>query len=286
MVKKNPSFKVGSVDGRKSLRVSELFKCPRAIQYEFLNFQKDPDKYETVRGKWLHLLFEEYLQIDPSVYQSYFLKKMLKYVDVSYPDPYVKKRLIEDMLAYEVKIKAFLLNTKRGKDLSKNAHKFEIEETMRIPVEELGLNLPVPVEIQKKYCLSGKPDFKYKNQIVEIKGRKELAANQKMQAYTYSFMSDIFEPTVKHGSIYLLLGDKSIRVVRNPFHTWRPWRRDPKQELANQIIGLIWNFEKIEANKEMLEPQRSGDCQFCNYWTSCLTIKKPRTDWRVIYKKK
>lgn len=286
MVKRNPSFKVGSVDGRKSLRVSELFRCPRALQFEFLCSPKDPEKYETVRGRWLHLLFEEYLGIDPSVYQSYFRKKMLKYVDVSYSDPYVKRRLVEDLLEYEAKIKTFLLNTKRGKDISKNAHKYQIEETMRIPVEELGLNLPIPVEIQKKYCLSGKPDFKYKNQIVEIKGRKELAPNQKMQAFAYSFMADVVEPGIKHGNLYLLLGGSKVNVKRNPFYTWRPWKRNPNQELADRITELIWNFEKIGDNKEMLEIRRSSDCQFCDYWTSCMTIRKPRTDWRVIYKKK
>lgn len=284
-MKKNPSFKVGSVEGRKSIRVSELFRCPRALQYEYLCYPRDPDKYETIRGKWLHLLFETYLFIDPTVYQSYFMKRMYKFVDVAYSDPYIKRKLTEDLVAYEVKIKDFLLNTKRGKELHKNAQEFVIETTMRIPVEELGLNIPKPLEIQKKYCLAGKPDFKYKNQIVEIKGRTELSSNQKMQAFAYSFMWDIIEP-IRHGSLYLLLGGKKVRPLRNPYHTWRPWTRDPKQELADRITEQITNFEKIETSKEMFEALKGADCQFCNYWTSCLTIRKPRTDWRVIYKKR
>jgi len=280
MVKRNPSFKIESVEGRKSVRVSELDRCGRSLQFESLGYQKDAEKYEAVLGRLKHLLFELYLRVDPTVYESFYLKKMHKIVEVCLPDD--AWRLKKDLLEVEAKIKVFLLS-KSGKKLLLNKGIIDIEDPVRIPMEQLGLNIKQPLEIQKKYCLSGRPDFKLMNQIFEIKPGKEVKKRQKIQAYAYQVMLDIAEPQVKHGNKYVLLGGEKVKIDRNPFLSRLIW--DPKQELTDKISQQIDIFERIGKNEGLLEPKRDyQDCQFCRYFTACNTIKRPRTEWRRIKK--
>lgn len=270
--------------GRQSIRVGDLYRCPRSIQLEFLNYQQDPEKYETVRGRWLHLLFEQYLKMPSIPMNSYYKEVMRDYVDTAYNDRYVRSKLNEDMVLYENKIKDFFMRNGRGRKLREVSKDIQVETLLRVPVENLKLDLPFQLEVQQKYCLSGKFDFKHKNQIVEIKSAKELRSIHKMQAFTYCHMLDILEPEYKHGSVYILLGDEKVKVQKNPFYTWKPWKTNPIAILKERVTNVIENFEKIQMNKEMIEVERKNDCQFCSYYSSCLSVFKPRTGWRTIPK--
>jgi len=282
-MQENPSFKQENMEERKSIRVSELTDiCPRKLQFEYLNYQTDPEKYETVLGRLKHYLFETYLKINPDAYQSYYMTKVHPIVQVLLPRDAPKFAI--DIQETEKKIKTFMKSDEGTRLRNNPILHIEKDLTVRIPCEllpEYKIPINKPIETLKQYCLSGRPDFKVNKEIFEIKSRESLKKEEGLQAVAYKLMFDIIEPEVKHVNKYILLGGKTIRVSRKPFLTW--FLKDARKELGKKIEEMIDVYERVETSEELLERNISSDkCQFCEYHSVCNSIYRPRRNWRVI----
>jgi len=261
---------------RKSIYVTDLGACPKKIQFrETWYLQEDLQHFETYKGSFVHKLFEiigKKASIEPN--RNYWMELWQEQVSIP---PMFRGVLERELPEYERRIKEFFTRNKVGKELFR-ANISRIEEAMRIPIEDLNWNLQTPDDIQKKYRLSGRPDYRFKNLIIEVKSGKTIRPEHRLQAMAYTRLADVYESTLHHGYRVLCLGgDKptleKLSYVRKLFQKKR------QRDLNNMLDEAIELREKLEKDPfAKIMPKRDpGECAFCKYHTYCMTWK---VTWR------
>jgi len=259
-------------ENRKRIYVTDLGACPRKIQFrEVFRIQEDAIHYETFKGSFVHKLFEvmgkkSSIDMDRSYWRELWIQQ------VYIPNTF-RKALERELPLFEGRIKEFFTKNKVGKQLFK-AQVSKVEEAMRIPVEKLSWNINTPQDIQVKYLLSGRPDYRVKNLILEIKSAKEIRSEHRVQALAYREIVNKLEPSIRHGFKVLCLGAEKPQLES------ASWRRvlstfKNKNKLERQLEDAIITREALDKDPfNPLIPKRdTGECAFCSYFAYCSSIK-------------
>ncbi len=257
---------------RRHIWVTDLGSCPKKIQYQRTwKLAEEVCQYETYRGSFVHKLFD-YIAKKASIERDrQYWKELYNYSIV--PSPF-RNTLKRDLPIYEEKIKQFFLDTKVGREVFKSGV-IRIEESLRVPVEDLKWKLTTPLDIQKKYLLTGRPDFRVKKFILEVKSGSSIKPEHRLQAMAYKELADKAEPNIKHGYKVLCLGAEKLKLTNVSYRrAWLSFKR--KAQLAKLLDEAIALREKLEQDPfvEIRPKRNASECAFCPYHVYCMT-------WRV-----
>jgi len=257
---------------RKHIWVTDLGACPKKIQFSRTwKLSDEVIQYETYRGSFVHKLFDYIAKKASIERERQYWKELWNYSII--PSPF-RNTLKRDLPIYEDKIKKFFLDTKVGRELFKSGI-IRIEESLRVPVEDLHWKLNIPLEIQKKYLLTGRPDFRVKKFILEVKSGASIKPEHRLQAMAYKELADRVEPNIKHGYKVLCLGSEELKLTNVSYRrVWLSFKR--KAQLAKLLEEAILLREKLEKDPfaNIRGKRKPEECAFCPFHIYCMT-------WRV-----
>jgi CRISPR/Cas system-associated exonuclease Cas4 (RecB family) len=180
----------------RRISVTDVGRCPIQFQYrEFGQAREGPQGYAAIRGKVVHLLFEDLSNPQVQAIQDYS-KFYNRYIDAMIADRLQANKIKKDLPRFEAQIRNFY-NSSLGKELTLNLRK--IEEVLEGNIDGLSLNLPTThVTTQSRYTLVGKPDFiglrPGKEKIIEVKSRPDPRTSDYRQALFYQVLWNANNP--------------------------------------------------------------------------------------------